>query len=483
MDAAPSAPAGLVSPAASEAAGGDQGPKIYRAGTLRYTVGGLGFLFLWLLWGDFAFTFFENIFGRFLPLYLNDLHASNTLIGVMTGSIAGFVNIVFLPNISRRSDNHRGRWGRRIPFLYVVTPVTVVSLVAVGYAPEITHRLYPWLQAHLLVRLAPGITEASAVIALLCALTVSYHFFNMVLVNAYNWLIRDVVPEEIMARFLSWFRIVGTASSFAFLRWVFPHVISHRKEIFLSIGLFYLVAFLLMCRMVKEGDYPPPPPREDRPKALKAFVAFFRECYALPIYRYFFLACLTVVIALSCPGSFFVLFLRNSIHLDMDSIGKIFAWGAAASTVIYFPMGWLCDRFNPLRVTLLGLAGLVVMSAIGYFVVNDRTTFLVWSIAATLPAAAWALGSLASSMRLFPVEKFGQFYSGLNIFGCGALIVGNYGVGKFMDLVHSNYRTAFLISAVFYGLAIFPLLRVYREWKRHGGEGDYVAPLPPSHAS
>jgi hypothetical protein len=49
--------------------------KIYHAGTLRYTLQGLIILSLWLRWGDFAFSFFESIFSRFLPLYLKDLHA------------------------------------------------------------------------------------------------------------------------------------------------------------------------------------------------------------------------------------------------------------------------------------------------------------------------------------------------------------------------------------------------------------------------
>lgn len=75
--------------------------RSYAVGTLRYTFRGLLVLFLWLLWGDFAFTFFENIFSRFVPLYLKDFHASNSLIGIMTGSIAGLVNILFLPNISQ----------------------------------------------------------------------------------------------------------------------------------------------------------------------------------------------------------------------------------------------------------------------------------------------------------------------------------------------------------------------------------------------
>src|SRR5437667_3052 len=111
--------------------------KTYEAGTLRYTRRGLGILFVWLLWGDFAFTFFESIFGRFIPLYLKDLQASNTLIGVMTGSFVGLINLFFLPNISRWSDAFRSRLGRRIPFLYVVAPLTVASLILVGFAPEI----------------------------------------------------------------------------------------------------------------------------------------------------------------------------------------------------------------------------------------------------------------------------------------------------------------------------------------------------------
>src|SRR5688500_15202989 len=98
----------------SDESGSKPARKTYRAGTLRYTFGGVAVLFGWLLWGDFCFTIFESIFGKFLPLYMKDLQASNTMIGVMTGSIGGIVNVLFLPNISMASDRHRGRWGRRI---------------------------------------------------------------------------------------------------------------------------------------------------------------------------------------------------------------------------------------------------------------------------------------------------------------------------------------------------------------------------------
>lgn len=67
---------------------------------------------------------------------------------------------------------------------------------------------------------------------------------------------------------------------------------------------------------------------------------------------------------------------------------------------------------------------------------------------------------------------------GLNVFGCGALIVGNILIGVLMDLSHSNYRMAFLWTAVISASAIFPMILVIRGWKKHGGHESCVAPLP-----
>ncbi len=450
--------------------------KIYQAGTLSYTVKGLLVLSLWLLWGDFAFTFFESIFVRFIPLYLKDLNASNSLIGIMTGSFAGLVNIFLLPNVSQWSDHHRGRWGRRIPFLYAATPLTVASLVGVGFAPEIA----AWLHAVLPIHFVSGLSEEALVLTLLCVFVVSFHLFNMVLVNAYNWLLRDVVPQELMARFLSWFRIVGTVSTFVFLWFVFPHLMSHRKGVFLGVGLFYLVAFLLMCWKVKEGTYSPPPALEERPGVLQSFIRYFRECLSLPIYRNFFIVYVLAIVAMSCAGPFSVLFTRNTLGLDMEAMGKIFAWGAAVSALVYFPMGWLCDRLGSPRVTLWSLLGLTVSTVLAYFLIRNREDYLIYTVIASVPYVGWGLGSLAATMKLFPEEKFGQFSSGLNVFGCGALIFGNYLMGMFMDLVHSNYRMAFLWSATLFTLALYPMMLVLRDWKKHGGLHGYVPPLPES---
>jgi maltose/moltooligosaccharide transporter len=448
--------------------------SLYHAGTLAYTRRGLFVLSFWLLWGDFAFNFFESVFGRFLPIFLKDLQASNTLIGMMTGSFAGLVNVVFLPGISRWSDNLRTSLGRRIPLLYVVTPLTVGAVVAVGFAPEIGGWAFDRLSAHL-----PGsVTRGALILGLVGVLVVSFHSFNMVLVNAYNWLIRDVVPLAIMSRFLAWFSIVGTMSGAIFLWFVFPHLMTHRREIFLAVGLVYLVAFFLMCWKVREGKYPPPTPPEDRPGILKTFVVYFRECLQIPLYRYFFLVYLLVIASLSCTGNFVTLFASETLRLDMGGMGHIFAWTAAISLVFYYPLGWLCDRFSPMHVALGAIISLTGGAILAALLIRNQNGFLVYSVAFSLPTVAWYLSQRATAMKLFPVEKFGQFSGALNVFGCGALIIGNALIGVLMDWSHSNYRMAFVWTAVISACAILPMLLVIRGWKQHGGPDDYVAPLP-----
>ena len=316
-------------------------------------------LSLWLLWGDFAFNFFESVFGRFLPIFLKDLQASNTLIGVMGGSFAGVVNVLFLPGISRWSDDLRTSIGRRIPLLYVITPLTVASVVAVGFAPEIGGWLFGLFSAHL----PESVTKVTMVLGLMCVLTVSFHFFNMVLVNSYNWLIRDVVPLDVMSRFLAWFSIVGTVSGTLFLWFVFPYLMTHRREIFFGVGVFYLLAFFLMCRMVKEGTYPPPTPLEDRTGILKTYAVYFRECLQIPLYRNFFIVALLVTASLNCVGNFTTLFFSDTLHLDMASMGHIWAWAGVFSVVALYPIGWLCDRFSPMQV-MLGALILLCLGAL-----------------------------------------------------------------------------------------------------------------------
>ncbi len=307
--------------------------------------------------------------------------------------------------ISQWCDNLRTPIGRRIPLLYVFAPLTVVTLIGVGFAPEMGQWLHSWAGG-----LLPSTTTAGTVtLGLLCVLVVSFHFFNMVLVNGYNWLVRDVVPLSVMSRFLAWFSIVGAVSGTLFLWFVFPHLLEHRQVIFLGVGVFYIVAFFLMCMKVKEGEYPPPAQKAEQPGIVRTFVTYFRECLQIRLYRHFFLACLLMIAATTGANNFITLFARESLGLNMGQLGHVFAWTSAISVLFFYPTGWLCDRFSPMHIALISIILIIVSQLMAFLFVGGWLGFFIYSLAYALPAVAWGLCQRASSMKLFPAEKFGQF--------------------------------------------------------------------------
>jgi maltose/moltooligosaccharide transporter len=437
--------------------------KIFTVGTLRYTSAGLAILFCWLLWGDFCFSIFEAVLGRFLPLYMADLHASNTLIGVMTGSIAGALNILFLPGISIWSDRYRSRWGRRIPFLLWSTPAAVVSLILIGFAPEIGH--------HFLVGLTRWRLSPSAVtLGLLCVFVVLFHFSNMVLVNLFQCLLRDVVPLEVMTRFLSLFRIVSAAGGFIFAWSILPHMLDYRKEVCAGIGLIYLIAFLVMCWRVKEGRYPPPPPLPERHNPATLLARYFRDCLGNPLYRNYVLTNVLVTAGTTSAYPFVMLFARRTLVLTMNDIGKMLAWNVLTSAIAYLPIGYLCDKITPLPVLLASLFGMFAASAFALIAVHGKAGWeWYWIIIFVLPSVAWALGQNATTMLIFPSDKFGQLSSSLNVIGFGSVIFGNYAAGRFIDATGGNYRMIFAWSMSWYLLAVIPMIRVLRACRRFPG--------------
>jgi len=246
----------------------------------------------------------------------------------------------------------------------------------------------------------------------------------------------------------------------------------------LLIGVFYLISFLLMCWKVKEGEYSKPVVRPENSNLFKTFGTYFRDCLSVPIYRDFFWVYILIVIAGTCAASFLTLYARHTLGLAMKELGQVYAYATLLSAIIYLPMGWLCEKFTAMRIMLISIAAMLVASILAYLFVGDKHSWLIYSLAVSVLTVGWTLGSTTVSMHLFPAESFGKFSSGINVFGCGGMIFGNYAIGQFMDLTDSHYRYVFIWSAFFYAAAIVPMLSVYRKWKLHGGPNNYVPPLP-----
>ncbi|MGB7159511.1 MAG: hypothetical protein WBD40_15695 [Tepidisphaeraceae bacterium] len=230
--------------------------KLYRVGTLTYTRAQLLNVFFWMLWGDFCLNVMESVIPRMVPLQLQQLGASNALIGLLTGSVFSAITWITNPIISTWSDRHRGPLGRRMPFMLYPTPALAFFLIMVGFASTIAGYLqtqFPGIAsgvARTVSLLLPEVGTLSGTaqltIGVVAVMLVLYKIFDMFPQTVYYYLFTDVIPQEVMGKFTCLFRVFATAGGFAFHYWLLQYATTYPRAIYLGCGLLYLVAFILL---------------------------------------------------------------------------------------------------------------------------------------------------------------------------------------------------------------------------------------------
>jgi len=452
------------------------GPRNYTCGTLRYTTLGLCMVFFWLLWGDFIMSLMESVLPTILPLQLQSLGASNKVMSLIVVTIPSTMNFLINPVVSFRSDRHRGRWGRRIPFLLAPTPFITAILVTVAYAPEIG----AWL--HGLVAVHTGIGKNAIIIGTIGVLYVIFQFFNMFISSVYYYLFNDVVPSAYLARFMASFRLVGGLAGMTFNYFVFPHVLTHMRLVFLGAAVVYFIGFMSMCFGLKEGEYPPAPPLVGNRKGLWACLeTYFRECFTHPYYLNLF--AMSALGAVSGACGFVCTLFYLHLGISLEQLGHFYTWMAIPGLILMVPLGILCDRLHPIRVLVwLNLFG-PIMAIISFFFVRDFRSMVILTLIAFPISQFQAAASAPLNWLLFPKERFGQFGSADAMARSITVIVGSVAAGFFLDFMkrmyHGNeeyYRWMYVWSAVFATMSYFFLWRAYAGWKKYGGLKSYRAP-------
>jgi len=470
-------------------------PKTYRVGTLTYTTGALAMLFFWLLWGNFCFQLMESTVPSIMLLKFRALQIPNTVIGIVMGTIPGLFNMTLNPVISVKSDRCRSRWGRRIPFILFTLPFLVACLIGLAYSPQ----LAAWLQR----LLGPALRHLSppmVALIVLATLMTLFAFFNTFVNSVYWYLFNDVVPEHLLARFISWFRLVGMGAGSLYGVFLLKHADSHAREILLGAAVLYFFGFGLMCLKVKEGTYPPPDEAERRPGFVANIKTYARECMGLAHYWYVFI--IAMGMATLYVGYTFTLYYNLSTGLTLDLIGKLGAI-STASTLISVPIsGWLADKYHPLRVLIVGLILSIVLMPLDLIWVfwQPPTMTVFWVRAAIATAIGWtgiglpggALIQLVESpllMRILPRERYGQFCSAAAIFRSVSGILAGLLIGVYLDVLtaHWGSRVAYCLLPLWYlpgaALMLFFMVKLFRSWQRYGGDETYIAPVPGTHMS
>ncbi|OJV17579.1 MAG: hypothetical protein BGO12_13135 [Verrucomicrobia bacterium 61-8] len=444
-----------------------------RVGTLVYTRRGLLLLFIWLLTGDFLFSMMEMLQQRVLPVLLRAHDASDKEIAVIVSMIFGILSAVLNPVIGYVSDRTRTRWGRRIPFLIVATPLVTIFLAVLPYSPEIAEWL---MEAPFTAKLLAWF-PVRPLILVFGVLVTLFQIANAIILSVYYYLLRDVVPAGHLGRFMSLFRIFGIAAGFVFGFWIFGMVEAHSKGIFLGISLLYGLGFGAMCCFVKEGGYPPVEQAERAGGGLPGAIRNYAvQCFGAPIYRWIYLTRTALMVAW-VSNTFLVFFLRDQIHLSLDTIGKIGAIGSLVVLPIAYPFGVLLDRWGSVRSMFLAMAG-VLLALLGcFFFVRDWASFLLMSLLLALPIGLQSIGDIVLAQSLFHPQRMGQLCSANVLIWSLATVSAAPVCGAFFTWVH-DYRYVYVWNAFFVALAIIAFIRVHHHWRKLGGPDHYSPPLP-----
>ncbi len=444
--------------------------KRWRIGTLAYTTAGLAVLFCWLLWGDFTFNLKDRAVSPSLLLLMKQYHSSDAVVVFMVGSLPAVISFMLMPIISYQSDRYRSRWGRRIPFLFMLTPIAVLAMIGLAFSPQIGARVSEFLH--------PGGNRDVAIIGTFGVFWVGFEFASLsctyVIIPG---LINDVVPREVIGRFFAMFRIFSLTAGITFLHFFMGKAEQYFVPLFLGMAALYGVSFMAMCLMVKEGEYPPPTPQAS-PNAgplTSAIATYFRECFSHPYYLWV-IASIALAYLGFHPINLFSIYFAKSVGMSMTSYGNYGALQLFISMIQAFPIGWLVDRFHPLRMTIVATLMYAILTLLAFFFVRDARMFAVAHVVCGSCSGFWLTVNTPMCLTLFPREKFGQFAAAATAAqSVGAMII-SYLCGSFLDHVNHDYHYIYLWASTFVGLSLLTLLVVYRKFQDYGGPDGYVAP-------
>ena len=444
----------------------------YTVGSLHYSRADLFKVIFWMLVGAFSLQLMEQLPISLVPLQLRWVHASDALIGFLTGSLPALLGALLNPFVGVQSDRHRGKMGRRLPYLLWGTPMVVVSLLGLGSSEFMSAHLAAWTGASSIASLKIGWVGGWMVFFVVA---------NTYIMQAYQFLFVDVIPSVVMGRFVGFYRVVGALGTMVFYRYLLGKAEAHTTGIYLFSALLYAVTFYLLIWNVKEGEYPEPPPKsEDFASAARSYI---RDCFGYSFYwkayslSFFFWSALVPLWA-------FVVFFGTKAGLDgyaptvglsLEKFGAIRGWGALISVPVFFAVGPLVDRFHPIRMCMVGLI-LSVAAFMGcFFFARTETSFLIWFLAIMAAYAVYMGAIMALNTRLFPRSKFGQFCSATQIFGFIGVIFAPILCGWLISWLH-DYRYLFAWCAGCAGMSLLMNVVLYLHWQKLGGDIAYQAP-------
>lgn len=370
-----------------------------------------------LLIGDLGWSLRERSVQELFKVHLMRFSQDATLLNILIGAMPALIALTLGPAIGAWSDRARTRYGRRIPFIFGTAVVSTLGMLGMAFSSS------------------------------LAGLAVSWTVFEMATIVGnplFLALINDTVPRPILGRFFGLFRIVSLATGAGFFALFFRNeLVTVFQPLLLTITAVYLGCMLLVCWRVREPLYGPPPPRT-RWRLVQPGDAQWGRLFAA----------VAVGAVAVLPININALNACAQFGVDTDDFGAAIALTYAISIVLAWPVGWLADRYHPLRVGAVVLSAYAVCMLAAWRLVDERTGFLLALIVHGVLAGCFLTGTVSLLPALLPRERFSQLAAVSASLTALLVVVSTVGLGALLDANGRDYRMLYPAGALAAGCGV-----------------------------
>ncbi|MFP5391050.1 MAG: MFS transporter, partial [Gammaproteobacteria bacterium] len=415
---------------------------------------GLLALFFWLMVGDLGIAMRER---AALPAGLEWLRrhgASDTTTALLLSTVPALLSVLLVPFVGYHSDRHRGRWGRRRPFIAAAALAGALAMATLAASPTLGAA-----SDRLLGGLSPG--AAACTLAWFCAGWTLFECASITAFALFTGLINDTVSPRLLGRFYAAIRVVGLSVGIAFNAWLFALTEQYLFEILTGVGVLFSVSLLLMCARLREPTAPAQPARARSVLVPRAHIL---DCFRDRSLWWVFAAFMCAAVTFS-PFNTFCQYYAQALGMSKAELGALTARGYAVSIASAFAIGAAVDRYGALRVSTI-LMGLYCVAALaGCLWVQDAPSLRWFYTAHVVLSGAYFTAAASLPMALFDSARFVQFNSTKDLLAAlAAMLVGSL-QGMALDWSGHDYRLTLLSACVFSLLAAVCLLLINHKTK------------------
>lgn len=340
-----------------------------------------------------------------------------TLLNILIGAMPALIALTLGPLIGAWSDRTRSRFGRRIPFIFGTAVVSTLGMLGMAFSGSLTGLAVSWT-----------VFEIATIVG------------NPLFIA----LINDTVPRPVLGRFFGAFRILSLATGAGFFALFFRNeLVAVFQPLLLTITAVYLACMLLVCWRVREPAYAPPPERASW-HALQAGDGQWGRLFAA----------VSVGALAVLPININALNACAQFGADAGDFGAAIALTYAISIVLAWPLGWLADRYHPLRVgaAVLSLYALCMLAA--WRLVDERSGFLAALIVHGVLSGCFLTGTVSLLPALLPRERFSQLAAVSASLTALMVVVSTVALGALLDAAGRDYRLLYLAGALAAGCGV-----------------------------